>query len=109
MRISHTRCIWLRGAALVLLLAVVGLSTLAKNSQYFPKSSPARFINIASKMKVGQSPVVLDRQPLHPVAKVAPPRPIYRIFRQDEPRTPPIQVIGLVVSLQHRSPPVLLT
>ncbi|MGB0034344.1 MAG: hypothetical protein WBP79_02590 [Candidatus Acidiferrales bacterium] len=92
----------------MLLLAVAGLSTVAKNSQYFPKSSPARFINIASKMKAAQSPVVVDRQPLEPVAKVDRTRPIYRVFRQDEPETPLMQLIGLVVSLQHRSPPVPL-
>jgi hypothetical protein len=39
-------------ATIVLLLfAVTGLSTLAKNSQYFSNSNPAHYLNISNKMK----------------------------------------------------------
>jgi hypothetical protein len=95
----------LRVAALLLLVLVAGLATLAKNAQYLPKSNSAHYINCATKMKVAQAAPEADRKPLHPIAKVVPARPIYRSLRQDEPETPPIQLIGLTVSLQHRSPP----
>jgi hypothetical protein len=99
----------IRVAALLLLILVAGLATLAKNVQYLPKSNSAHYINCATKMKVSQAAPEADRKPLHPIAKVVPARPIYRPSRQDEPETPPIRLIGLTVSLQHRSPPPSLS
>ena len=100
--------IWPRAAVLFLLVALAGLSTFAKYTPYLPKTDPSHFVNNATKLKVAQSPLVLDRAPLHPVATVVPPRPAYRPRRTDEPVAPPIQVIGLTVSIQHRSPPTSL-
>src|ERR1700735_3356942 len=65
----------------VLLFGIAALSTLAKNSVYFPKSNPTRYVNIASKMKRASSPVVLEREPPYPVAKVR------RCPRERHPRT----------------------
>jgi hypothetical protein len=101
--------IWPRAAVLFLLLALAGLSTFAKYTPYLPKTDPSHFVNNATKLKVAPSPLVLDRAPLHPVAAVVPPRPAYRPRRSDEPLAPPIEVIGLTVSIQHRSPPTPLT
>src|SRR5580704_8943352 len=58
----------------LMLFAVAGLSTLAKNSQYFPKSNPTHYVNIAAKMKPAPSRVVVQRERLSPVAKVLPPK-----------------------------------
>jgi len=97
--------IWPRVAVLFLLVTFAGLSTFAKYTPYLPKTNPSHFVNHATKMKVAQSPVVLDRAPLYPVATVIPLRPAYRPRRTDKPVAPPIQLIGLTVSLEHRSPP----
>ena len=96
---------WIVDCVLFLLVALTGLSTFAKYTPYLPKTNPSHFVNHATKMKVAQSPVVLDRAPLYPVATVIPLRPAYRPRRTDKPVAPPIQLVGLTVSLQHRSPP----
>src|SRR5271155_522856 len=93
-----------RVAVVLLLFLVAGLATLAKNVQYLPKADSAHYINCATKMKAAQAAHEVDRKPLYPVARVIPAPPVYRPARQDEPEVPPIQLIGLTVSLQHRSP-----
>ena len=56
-RESLSRDIWLRVAVVMLLVAVAGLSTLAKNIQYFPKTSPTHYVSSSTKMKVvGDAP-----------------------------------------------------
>jgi len=93
-------------AILLLLFFVAGLSTLAKNSQYLSKSNPARFVNIASKMKLAQSPVVFNWKPLHPVARAVPPRPFYRPSDRVELENTSIESMVFTFLLQYRSPPV---
>jgi hypothetical protein len=100
--------IWPRAAVIFLLVALAGLATFAKYTPYLPKTDPSHFVNNATKLKVAQSPVLLIRAPLHPVATVVPPRPAYRPRRTDEPVAPPFQLIGLTVSIRHRSPPISL-
>ena len=100
--------IWPSAAVIFLLVALAGLSTYAKYTPYLPKTDPSHFVNNATKLKVAQAPLVLDRAPLHPVTTVVPSRPAYRPRRTDEPVASPIQVIGLTVSIQHRSPPTSL-
>jgi hypothetical protein len=89
----------------LLLFAVAGLSTLAKNSQYFPKSNPAHYVNASNKMKVVAPPVVFERAPLQPIAKVVPPRPCVPKKHGIEEVSLPLPSIGVTVSIQHRSPP----
>jgi len=92
----------------VLLFGVAGLSTLAKNSQYFPSSNPTHYVNIASKMKAAPNPVVLRPDRLSPVAKVVPPKPELRNKRAvKEEADLPSLAVGVTVSIQHRSPPSL--
>jgi hypothetical protein len=96
-------------ASMVLLLfAVAGLSTLAKNSQYFPKSNPTHYVNIATKMKAAPSRVVVQRERLSPVAKVPPPKSeaLNRHAVKEEADLP-FPAVGITVSIQHRSPPSL--
>jgi hypothetical protein len=89
----------------LLLFGVAALSTLAKNSLYFPKSNPTHYVNIASKMKRASSPVVLEREPLYPVAKVLPPQPCAPRNHGVETISLPSPSVGVTVSIQHRSPP----
>jgi hypothetical protein len=89
----------------LLLFAVAVLSTLAKNSQYFPQSHPTHYINIASKTKVSPSPAVLEREPLCPIAKVVPPQPRAPRNHGVEEISLPSPSVGVTVSIQHRSPP----
>jgi hypothetical protein len=107
---ANTRSICLKAGVVMLLLAIAGFSTVAKNSQYFSRSSPAHYLNICSKMKVSHSPVAIDRTPLRPVARfVPPPQPATRITHVVREEIPPLPSIGVAVSLQHRSPPIPLS
>jgi hypothetical protein len=91
--------------AVLLLFAVAALSTLAKNSQYFPKSNPTHYVNSANKMKAAAPPVVFERAPLQPIAKVVPPRLRAPKEHGIEKVSLPLPSIGITVSIQHRSPP----
>jgi hypothetical protein len=92
-------------SVVLLLVAVTGLSTLAKNSPYFPKSDPAHYVNISSKMKGAPPPVALERVPLCVIAKVVPPQPLLPRNQGVEEISLPSPSIGVTVSIQHRSPP----
>ena len=103
------RCLppFVKGVLLALLLfAVPTLSTLAKNSCYLPQSNPVHYLNIASKMQVPYVPVVLEKAPLRPIAKLIPAPEVIRSTHEPDPE-PPRPSIGVLVALQHRSPPFL--
>ncbi len=106
---AQTRRVYVKVGVVMLLLAIAGFSTLAKNSQYLSRSNPAHYINISSKMTVSHLPVVIDRTPLRPVARFIPPQPETRITHVVREEIPPLPSIGVTVSLQHRSPPILLS
>jgi hypothetical protein len=93
-----------RAALLLLLLAVPTLSTLAKNSWYLPQTDTGHYLTGAVKMKASCSPVVIDREPLRLIGRVIPPRPQFRM-RREERLVPPRTLISLTICLQHRSPP----
>ena len=97
-----------RAAVLLLLFTVAGLSTLAKNNGYLPKSNPAHYLLMASRMRVVHLPNIFNRMPLEPVAKLVTAQPTFHLTRWDQPDTPLLQRIGLAISLQHRSPPLAL-
>jgi hypothetical protein len=105
---ASDRRLCLKVGTLLLLVAIAGFSTLAKNSQYFSKSNPAHYINISSKMKVTVSPAVIDREPIRHVARFIVPQPQTRMHRVVREEIPPLPAIAVTVSLQHRSPPFLL-
>lgn len=109
---THTadkRRICLKVGVVMLLLAIAGFSTLAKNSQYSSQSSPAHYLNISSKMTVGHLPVVIEQTPLRSVARFIPPQPATRITQVVRAEIPALPAIGVTVSLQHRSPPITLS
>src|SRR5271156_4895930 len=90
---------------LLLLVAVVGLFTLAKSGQYFPRTNPVRHVSVSIKMNVAHAPVVILGEKLEPVARVAPPPPTLRVTRLEQFEVAPAQRISVPVSMQHRSPP----
>jgi hypothetical protein len=93
-------------AILVLIVGIAGLATLAKDGQYFPISNPARHVSLSTKMNVAYPPVICDHATPREVAPIEEPQsPPPLIVRRTEPRSLPIQSVGLTVSLQHRSPP----
>jgi hypothetical protein len=106
---AQARRVYVKVGVVMLLLAIAGFATLAKNSQYLSRSNPAHYINISSKMKVCHLPVVIDRTPLRPVARFIPPQPEMRIASVVEEEIPALPSIGVTVSLQHRSPPISLS
>jgi hypothetical protein len=107
-RRATDRRLCLKVGVLLLLIAIAGFSTLAKNSQYFSKSNPAHYINISSKMKVTALPAVTARAPLRHVARFIAPQPRIRMHRVEREEFLPQPSIAVTVSLQHRSPPVFL-
>jgi hypothetical protein len=100
--------IWVKAAVVMLLFFVAGLATLAKNGQYFSKSSPARHVSISTKMDVGHAPAVLPGEVLQPVARFFPPQPPIRASRVVDLPTVPIRQIDIALSMQHRAPPISL-
>ena len=91
----------------LLILTVPALSTLAKCSWYLPQSNPGHYLNIAIKMQVPHCPAVLGKVISETVARFVPLRPLARRTREPEAE-PPIRSIAVTVSLQHRSPPLIL-
>jgi hypothetical protein len=92
----------------LLLGAVGGLSTGAKNSLYYPQTNSVHFLSAASKIKVPSSPQHVDRNLLQPVARVVASQPETRIGREEQTEAPPVQSVSVTVALQHRSPPLFL-
>jgi hypothetical protein len=105
----NNRVVCVRVAVLLLLVAIAGFSTLAKNSQYYSRSNPAHFLNISSKMKVSPTPAILARTPLRPVDRLIAPQPPVKAFPVVEEQAPELPSIGVKISLQHRSPPSLVS
>jgi hypothetical protein len=93
-----------RGLALLLLLSVTGLSTLAKINWYLPQSNPGHYLTTATKMKVAHA-ASLNTDALHSVRKLVPsPQPEIGIFAEERRETS-IPRMLLTVILLHRSPP----
>ena len=90
-------------AVIILLFSVSALSVLAKDGLYFSQTSIARHTSDSTKMVPTQASavflcekqVVAQSRPLPPVRQTLPILPA----------TAPTNQIGVVVSMQHRSPP----
>jgi hypothetical protein len=93
----------------MLLMALAGFSTLAKNGQYFSKTSSARHISLSAKMNLTNTSPAINQAPLEPVAKFIPSLPAIRAVRSERMSTPAIQWVCFAVTMQHRSPPLSLT
>lgn len=97
--------IWVRaGIVIVLLFAVPALSTLAKDGLYFSRTSIARHASDSTRMVTSQASVVFLCEE-ETAAKTCPLPPV----REALPiwaATAPAPRIGVVLSMQHRSPPL---
>jgi hypothetical protein len=105
--VRSMRPLFFKLAVLLMLVLVMGLSTLAKNTGYLPDSNPAHYISSASKMSRGQSPAILDQTPVQPISRLIPHKATSGETHRNDPQLPPNNQIVLISSLQHRSPPVL--
>ena len=105
---NPSRGFLMRAAIVMLLFAVAALSTVAKQGQYFAKPNPARYASLSTKMNVASAPVIVDRGPLKPIASSELPRPVAHVTRMEDMAAPSIERIRLIVSMQHRSPPLSL-
>lgn len=98
-----------RVIALVLVLAVPVLSTMARRSWYLSPSDHAHHLIDASKAKVAHGPVSQDRLLLRALVVPVPPQPQMRVERCLEPScslSP--YLLGVTDPLQHRPPPIPL-
>jgi len=93
-------------AILALLLALAGLSTLAKQGQFYPRTNPVRQISAATKMSVPQTARTLDCVPTQPAARLILPQPQDRPVRMVAPELSSIAWAHLTLPLQHRAPPL---
>jgi hypothetical protein len=94
---------------LLLVAAVPGLSTLAKDGQYFPRTNPVRQVSVSIKMNLAHAPVVIAGDRLQTVAKAVPPTSPVGIDRVEQFDIAPISTIGTSLSMQHRYPPLTLS
>src|SRR5262249_30893990 len=106
-RTSSCKVLVVRATVVALLVFVAGLATLAKNSQYLPKTNPARYLSIASKMKADTdvAPARVSLEPAQPCSRLELHRPVLVLFRINERETPFVQRCGLLVCIRHRAPP----
>jgi len=102
-----------RIAIVMLLASLTVFATLAKNAQYLPKSNPASYLSIASKMKTDCGPVTVEAPPVERkatfIAAVVLPGPCIFCDRSEERETRFVEIIGASVSVQRRPPPVSLS
>ena len=105
-RFSNCRSNWV--IALLLVLAVPILSTMARKGWYLSPSDTGHYLIDASKAKVAHGPVLHDPVPLRIVAVRVPLQPRMYVERYLEP-TPSVSFcsLGITISRQHRSPPIL--
>jgi hypothetical protein len=97
-----------RVAIVLLLVGLAGLATAAKDGQYYPNRNPERQVSLSTKMNLNSVPAVSSQTPLQKTAQMVVAKPRASIGRPIEPEVPLIQTIAVTVSLQHRSPPVVL-
>ncbi len=101
---QRSRVLCARVAVVLLLFALAGLSTTAKDSQYLPRHDSARHVSQSTKMNVASASFVFDRAPQQ-ATRMAPPRPAVRTRRVQDSVDPLTELIAVTVSMQHRSPP----
>jgi hypothetical protein len=112
MAIVHMRSLKglvIRALVFGMLVSVAGFSALAKNTQYLPKSNPARYISIAGKMKADSDciPAPVEPQPARPSSRLEPPAaPVPFVNRLDLWEAPCSRLTRFIACLRHRGPPV---
>ena len=110
-QIKSFKIIPIRVVVVTLLVFLAGFSTLAKNVQYLPKSNPAHYLSIASKMKADSDCTVtqLKLQLTQPSSRLMIPEAVLPLLTFDPREAPFVQRISLIVCLQYRAPPITLS
>jgi hypothetical protein len=110
-QIKPFKIVPIRVVVVALLVFLAGFSTLAKNVQYLPKSNPAHYLSIASKMKADSDCAVtpLKLQPTQQSSQLVIPEAVIPVFTFDPREAPFVQRISLIVSLRYRAPPLTLS
>lgn len=109
MRHNRSKRIPVRTATCLLVLAVAGLSTLAKDSKYLPKSHLLHHFSKVTKMEVVELSVhFAPAQAIHPVDKVAPHDPEVFAVPLEESGQIILPLNSVMVSFQDRAPPFFL-
>lgn len=101
-----TRRVWAKLLIVLLLFGVAGLSTVAKDSLYKFHSPTAQHVCSATKMQTAHQTAV-ELEPTMPVRATLPASPEYRRSQVKTLDVSFVPSVGVVVSLQHRSPPSL--
>jgi hypothetical protein len=96
-------------AIILLLVGLGGLATLAKDGQYYPPTTAVRHVSLSTKMNVTHASVVFDRGALDNFAPLVTPKARPAVGKRIEPQPLPIASVGVTVSVQHRSPPAVLS
>src|ERR1700739_3655226 len=107
MHIKPSKTTLVRVVVLVLLVFLAGLSTLAKNVKYLPKSNPARYLSIACKMKASSDcfPAPVKPPFAQPSWCLLVPERVDFVYNSDPVEAPPVQRVSLLSCLRHRGPP----
>jgi hypothetical protein len=110
-QIKPFKIVPIRIVVVTLLVFLAGFSTLAKNVQYLPKSNPAHYLSIASKMKADSDCTVaqLKLQPTQPSSRLVIPEAVLPVFTFDPREAPFVERISLIACLQYRAPPISLS
>jgi hypothetical protein len=90
---------------LLLLILLAGFAATLKFGQYFPQGDPIAHAAMSNKMDVAHAPATCDSAPVETATEIVPPEPRSETFRREPSPPPVIQLLGLTLSLQHRSPP----
>lgn len=91
----------------LLLVAVAGLATVAKNGQYFPKQSAPYDVSISTKMNVAHSPAPLSGDCLQ-AAAILLLAPSGAVRVEKSPVAPVVVRMFLTDCEHHRAPPFSL-
>jgi hypothetical protein len=97
-----------RVAVVLLLLGLAGLAAAAKDGQYRRASNSEYQTSLATKMNVPQASAIVTSVELQDVVRLvaSKPRPVFH--KRFKPEPLPTESVGVIVSMQHRSPPKFL-
>jgi hypothetical protein len=93
-------------AIVLLVVFLAGFSTTLKYGQYRPQGDPIGHVAKINKINVAHTPATFDSAPVETATEIVSPEPKCETLRREPPPPPAaIQVLGLTLTLQHRSPP----
>ncbi|MBZ5644586.1 MAG: hypothetical protein LAO19_17660 [Acidobacteriia bacterium] len=98
-----------RAIALLLVLSVPVLTSMARRGWYLSPADHSHYLIKASKAKVAHGPILHAPMPLRTVAVSALPQPRTRAdWYVEATSSLCLPSLGVIISMQHRSPPIVL-